>query len=144
MTRMFWRFALPALVGAVVGLTTDDPISDAAKKAVNELHDKAYPVIESTLEVTDKQADHWTAVMQSVKHRDCRLLEVQAFDVSPTNEIHRLSFARADGKEASGMQPGAFRSATYRISPPPVHRLAVSFVHECDGRSVRTVVKVKP
>lgn len=144
MTRMFWRFALPALVGAVIGLTTADPISDAATKAVNELHDKAYPVIESTLEITSKHDDHWTAVMQSIKHRDCRLLEVQAFDVPQTNEVRRLSFARADGKEPSGMQTGAFRSATYRISPPPVHRLAVSFVHECDGRSVRTVVKVKP
>lgn len=105
-----------------------------------DLYDKAYPVIDARAEILSKDNQGLSVLMYSKKHRDCRLLEVQAFDVSPTNEVKRLQFERKDGAQPSGMPPGQFRSAEYRISPLPVNRLKLSFLHECDGRSVRTPV----
>ena len=131
-----------AVFGVCVGLflSISTRMSD---ELAYDLYDQAYPVLDARAEIKSKDPGGWTVVMWSRKHRDCRLLEVQAFDVSQTIEIRRLQFERKDGAQPSGMPPGQFRSSEYRISPAPINRLKLSFLHECDGRSVRTPVAVE-
>lgn len=130
-----------AVLGVCVGLFLSFGTRMADETAY-DLFDRAYPVIDAKAEIRAKDQSGLSVVMWSKKHRDCRLLEVQAFDVSPSNEIRRLQFERKDGAQPSGMPPGQFRSAEYRISPIPSHKLKLSFLHECDGRSVRTPVAI--
>lgn len=121
------------IAAPMVGLTTD---------VAESMYDRAYPVIEARADVVHKSPSEWRLIMYSRKHRDCRLLEVQAYDISSSRDILRLSFAREDGAAPSAMPPGNFRSATYLLTPAPKHSLMLAFLHECNGRTVRTPVPV--
>lgn len=133
------------IIAAMLGMTLAlllAPVSQIVEDVARRLYDETYPVIEATATVTARDTEGLELVMSSRKVRDCRLLEVQAFDVDPDGVVLRLGFARVDGKQPSGMPPGKFRSSTYRVSPLPKHRLALSFVHECQGRSVRSHIRL--
>lgn len=137
---------IPALVGAGLGLAGSLfvlSLSGAPSDLAESIHDWANPVLDGEAKIVTRTDKEWLIVMYSRKHRDCRLLEVQAHDVGPGRDVNRLQFARQDGAQPSGMPVGNFRSATYIIMPPPSHRLQLSFLHECNGRTVRTPVKVK-
>lgn len=138
---MRWHVLAVAL-GALVGLGAG-PFVGLTDDAAERLYDSAFPVVEASAEVTHRTSADWRVLMYSRKHRDCRLIEVQAYDMAPTRDVTRLRFEREDGAQPKGTPPGNFRSATYIISPPPKHTLALSFVHECSGRSVRTAVRIK-
>lgn len=140
---MKW-YALAAAVGMTVGFgggAAWDYTTGIGEDLAHQIYRKVYPVIEATYTVESKSEDGWTLTMRSVKKEDCALVEVQAFDVSPGGTLSRLVFARADGKAPSGMAPGKFRSAVYLLTPPPKHALKLSFVHSCNGRTVRTPIE---
>ena len=126
--------AMGVIIAPLVGLTED---------VAEGIYDKAFPVIDARAEIINKAPSGWLVLMHSEKHRDCRLLEVQAYDVAPSKEVQRLHFAREDGQQPKQMPPGNFRSSNYIVLPPPKHQLVISFMHECSGRTVRTPVAIK-
>lgn len=142
-----WRHQVRAngwaiLIGLIVGATVA-PLALLPDDMAEGVYDWANPVLRTEATVISKTAQSWRIVMVSEKLRDCRLLEVQAFDVGPDRAVHRLRFQREDGAPPQGMPKGNFRSATYIILPPPANRLQLSFLHECNGRTVRTPVELK-
>lgn len=136
------RLHTSAIVVGVIAGALITPFFGLGSDVAEGLYDKAFPVIDARAEVIHRTPTEWRVVMYSTKHRDCRLLEVQAYDIAPSMEVQRLSFAREDGAQAKQMPPGNFRSSNYIILPPPQHKLVLSFMHECSGRTVRTPVPV--
>lgn len=132
----------PVAVGVVVGLLVA-PVLGLTVDTLQEVYDLYSPIVEATAQVVNKSDKNWQVVMYSKKKRDCRLLEVQAYDVSPAQEVIRLSSAREDGAPPTAMAPGHFRSVAYLITPAPKYKLMLSFLHECNGRTVRSQVAVK-
>ena len=127
------------VVGVGAGLVTES-FTNIGNDLVSSIYYAANPVITAQYSVTDKKPDAWALLLESHKHQDCQLIEVQAFDVSADMTLRRLRFERADGKPPSGMAPGKFRSAAYTVEPPE-HTLRLYFVHSCGpGRVVRTEV----
>lgn len=140
--KLFARLPWAAFIGAALGVFFA-PLIGLTQDVAEEAYDWLRPVVDSHAEVTYRTASDWRVVMYSTKNRDCRLVEVQAYDVSPARDVVRLRFEREDGAPPSGMLTGKFRSSTYVVAPPPVHRLDLSFLHDCGGRIVRTKVPIK-
>lgn len=135
---------LAVAVGAAIGIWAVMPTGTDEQALTTALYDKAFPVIQASATVVTRTDTDMRVRMHSWKHRDCQLLEVQAYDVDSGGHVTRLLFERADGAQPSNMPPGKFRSAEYRIAPVPAHRLALSFMHSCQGRTVRTPITLEP
>jgi hypothetical protein len=129
------------LVGVIIG-SISAPLVGLSSQAFEDMYDRLYPVVEARVEVITKTETEWYILMYTSKKRDCKLLEVLAYNISPTKEVSKLVFERKDGGSVNPMPLGNFRSANYVLRPPPKDRLDISFLHECSGRTVRSPVHI--
>ena len=129
------------ITGVFVGVIAA-PLIGVTAGGVESLYDRLFPVVEARAEVVSKTPKNWQLIMYSRKHRDCPLLEVQAFDSQDDGEVVRLGFVREDGAQTAQMVPGKFRSVVFLLTPAPKQALKLYYLHGCDGRLVRTQVEV--
>ena len=143
-----WRFKvkLSAVITVVVGILTGaviSPMVGLTEDAAESFYDRIRPVASARAEIIAKTPTSWLVVLYTQKHRDCSLMEVQAFDISMDRSVVRLDISKENGKPNSSMPIGNFRSSNYIVVPPPKHDLVMSYLHLCNGRVIRTPIFVK-
>lgn len=125
----------PLAVGFAIASVAADPITDVLYDA----YDHVFPVMSAQWQATRMNDGRYAIQFSGRKNRDCRLVTVWAYDVSPDGIRTRLAAARDGGPVNRHLEVGPFATtAPWLITPPPLGKLEVSFEHRCGSRAVIT------
>lgn len=130
------------LFGVVVGVLLSPAVPHTWSALLGGF-DNAYPVVNMTGVMVERDAESVTLAISGAKIRDCRYMGIQAFTADAVGEMTDAYRSRVDiPEQIQTKPPGVYSIGRWRVWP--VNQLAKRILlftqHECGGRVVTTKI----
>jgi hypothetical protein len=143
MKEVLRPYLWPMIVGFSLGWLLDPGI---VREKLYQFHDHINPVAEIRAIPVKMDGDDFVLfTLEGVKHRDCLLDTLIAYDVGLVGgQRLRLHAARIDGTHSVQRGIGPFKGdVPWSVKPPAVGKLELYARHLCGDRHVMTPITIK-